>query len=321
MPKLLCLDGGGSKFMLGVVENGEIKGEPNVKHPADLPDLKEIISQEIQSNGFSGVAFATAGVILEHTIVKTSPNIKWLNNLNVKNWVDENWKVPCWVINDMEAAAEGENAKGALKDVQNAIIETISTGWGGAEKREGKIYPAEPGHIYAGEEGKNKICGCGRIGCREALYSGNAVQKEILGLFPEKTENGKIQGLNPCVFLDQEAKKGNSWALEIYARVGKGIGETWAGALNRSSALERIVYSGRFAVSGMPFMINSIRKTMLNRIMFGHHQTMLAEEIASGKEKLIVCSELWPQGALIGAALIFEKLETELSTMAKASQN
>lgn len=310
--KLLCLDVGGDKVRCGSVENGKIQGKPKeFPCPASLSGLEKEIGQELEAESYNGVAFATAGVSQEHAIVEISPNIQWLTGLNVKQWVLDNWGLPCWVSNDMEAASEGENAQGALQDVQDAIMDTISTGWGGAEKRGGRICPAEPGHTYAGEEGKDKLCGCGRFACREALYSGGAIRKRIKEDFKAKVEDGKIEGLDPCAFLDREATAGKPWALAIYRWVGIGIGEAWASVLNRSSAIERIVYMGKFAVYGMPFMKDAIKETMLRRVMFEHHR----EAIKEGK--LIVKSALWPDGALIGAAIICERLDQEEKAVLK----
>lgn len=102
--------------------------------------------------------------------------------------------------------------------------------------------------------------------------------------------------------MDQEAAAGKPWALATYRRVGRGIGEAWASALNYSSAIERIVYMGKFAVYGMPFMKETIKETMLERAMFEHHREAIKED------RLIIKSALWPDGALIGAAIIFERI-------------
>ena len=332
--EVLVIDIGGSKIKVEYFYHGKgLNVCSQIKTPKNFVDFQEWFTAVIKEMKIDfhlggadfcldGIVFAIPGVVENHEQIVFCPNTRLFNDFNLKKWCEKTFKASCLLVNDIEAAIAGEMHSGALKGVRNAIMDTISTGWGGGEIREGRIYPGEPGHIYVAEA-EDLLCGCGRKGCAEAFYSGGAVRKRVSEYVLEACEraqefeiaelkdswNSTIDGLDPCAYLDQAAKKRKIWAIELYQEIGYGIGRIWASRLNCSSATERIVYTGRFALKGMPFMIDHVRTALHKRLVFKHHKNALIQEMTGDKESLIFRSQTWPESALIGGAILFEQIK------------
>jgi len=317
--KLFCFDFGGSKCGLGVMVDEKLfTGGDDYKifNPANLDGLKFVISKAIHEKGKpDGLAIATAGVIIDHKTIQVSPNIHWLDGINLAKWARDNWDLPCVVSNDMEAAVAGEMAFGNLKGIKNALMFTVSTGFGGAVVVDGKRIVSEPGHTKSPilVNGLSKICKCGKIDCVEAHLSGGGVRKLLRSVFMGQED--LFEGGDPCAYLDKEAAKEVPWATDLYNQIGTGIGEFWATALNLLSSTERIIYNGTFSIRAMPFMIEAIKKAMRKRLMFEHHKKVVSFPINDDTGGLIFETALEGENALYGAAAVYEEVLGEHHTI------
>lgn len=100
------------------------------------------------------------------------------------------------VENDANAAALGEHHYGAGRGVGDMIYITVSTGIGGGVLTGGRLLrgagflAGEVGHMVLSAEGQD-ICGCGRIGCWEAISSGTAIARQAR----EAVTAGRAPGL------------------------------------------------------------------------------------------------------------------------------
>lgn len=300
MAKVFTVDGGGDKFAYASVENGKVIQIKTFSAPTSMDGLKEQVLK-INADGlkkYDGIGFATAGVVQNHTTIVQSPNLHWLDNMNLREWALDVFGISCWVSNDIEAAGIGELREGELQGVRCGIIDTISTGLGGCTViripgAKELVIPGEPGHmVNFGLQGP--LCGCGKFGCNEARYSGGAVRRRVKQLFGDQIPSD----MDPCRFLDQEADKGRPWALQLYKEVGEGIALGWVNTLNRNGWIEEIVYMGRFGVYGMKHMRPYIEEVIRIGAMFSNHKNIP-----------IVQSRVWPNGAHIGVAAIFEECE------------
>ena len=300
MAKVFTIDGGGDKFAYASVKNGKVILFKTFHSPTSIDGLKGQILKVAHGGlkKYDGMGIAIAGVVQNNETIIQSPNLHWLDTINLKEWSQNAFGIKCWVTNDLEAAGIGELKEGELQGVRCGIIDTISTGLGGCTiiripGAKEVVIPGEPGHmVNFGLQGP--LCGCGKFGCNEARYSGGAIRRRVKQLFGDQIPSG----MDPCRFLDQEADKGRPWALQLYKEVGEGIGLGWANTLNRNGWIEKIVYMGKFGVYGMKHMRPHIEEVIQIGAMFSHH-----------KDISIVQSSLWPNGAHIGAAAIFEEHE------------
>ncbi len=214
--------------------------------------------------------------------------------------------MPVFLVNDMEAALAGEVAAGALRGCRWGLMDTISTGWGGAMLYNGVEVAAEPGHLWVGDAPSNLgNCGCGRQNCAEGRYSGGAVRRRVL---QEVEDTADARGdssyrvpdwMDPCAFADAEYWQHAPWARLLYHDVAKAIGEIWGSRLNLCPPVEKIVYTGTFAEHffALPDILDIVRARMIERSLFQDQHEIVP----------ITCAEA-PRGALLGAARIFERL-------------
>ena len=114
------------------------------------------------------------GIIIENS------NLPFKNFAIVKT-IKETYDLPTYLDNDANVATLGEFMFGAGKGTENMIFITASTGIGGGAVLNGKLFRGatgnalEVGHMTVSTEGPR--CGCGNVGCAEALGSGTAIGK------------------------------------------------------------------------------------------------------------------------------------------------
>ena len=308
MRSILTIDLGGTKASYAATRSSVVTVFENHVVPSSLNCFLEQIAALTAKYDFDGIAVAVPGVIVSNRTIVQTPNVPWLNNKSLADLLEERFARPSWLANDMEALALAELKYGALQEARCGLVQTISTGIGGCTcLRVGKaelVLPGEPGHSMFSLDGP--ACGCGRRGCVEAHFSGGAVRR----LVSRSIGNAILGRMDPCAHLDTAADEGAGWALEIYKRVGIGLGIAWANALNQNSCVEKIVYAGTFAVRGMRFMRRHIGQSISERAMFPHHRTISIEQ-----------SALWPNGAHLGGAVLFERCEASPATDDKVRPN
>jgi glucokinase len=120
-------------------------------------------------------------ILYEKGIVIEPPNLPGWKKVNLKKILEKEFNVPIHLDNDANCAALAEAKFGAGKRARHFIYMTISTGIGGGIIIDRKLYRGAIG--AAGEFGHMKIdskgytCGCGNVGCLEALASGTAIKR------------------------------------------------------------------------------------------------------------------------------------------------
>jgi predicted NBD/HSP70 family sugar kinase len=174
--------------------------------------------------------------------------------------------------NDMEAATEGEMARGVLKDFRWAVFDTISTGWGGNLILNGQRVDGEPGHANVRFD-LAYPCGCGKFGCFEAFYSGSALQRRLLQIL-EARQGSSPPGSDLWQFFYHEAATGTSWAAALLDDWAEGVGRGWGNVLNRIRPMQAIVYMGTTAESmlAQPRVQQHLRATLQQICMFPEHK-------------------------------------------------
>ncbi|MBI3910352.1 MAG: ROK family protein [Armatimonadetes bacterium] len=285
--RVLAVDVGGTK-----VDAMVFAGDPGTPRPTLLPETRQTFETPDQPPAqalgefqawlrdvasqweVDGWAMAVAGPLAEdHRQILTSPNIPFISHARPEEWdLGLLANRPFALANDLEAAAAGEVRWGryGIAD-EYVILDTISTGWGGAFINRGEVWPGEPGHNpYVPVDGLP--CGCGRFGCYEAYFSGSAAARRVREHFLARGAPVP-EDEDPNRRLADAAQAGELWALALLHEFGAGIGLGWAESLNRLSRLHRILYMGGFAVAMMPFMEPAIRASIRARSRFPRHWT------------------------------------------------
>jgi glucokinase len=256
--KKVGVDLGGRWLRIGVIDpinNGAIPQPDTPRNgPQSWNEFVDIILS-IAHNDVEGYGIAVAGPVENHSTVIRGPNLPWLNGRNVRQELELVLGGRVVVSNDMEAAAEGEMARGILQHYKWAIFDTISTGWGGCLILDGQRIDGEPGHMNVSSDPRY-VCGCGRIGCYEVHYSGSAMKKRILHELRDQNIafafDSNVSDSQVWEHFHQELDADASWAVSLLDDWAEGVGKAWANVLNRIRPLQAIVYMGTTAEKLIP---------------------------------------------------------------------
>ncbi len=238
------IDVGGTKIAAGVVgPDGAIVARTNRDTPADSVDqtaaaICDAAAELIAGHDVEAVGIGAAGFVSsDRSTVLFAPNLAWRDEpLGAR--VAETLKIPVVVENDANAAAWGEFAFGAAKDVEHMVCITVGTGIGGGVVIDGELVRGE--HGVAAELGHMRVvpgghrCGCGARGCWEQYASGRALVREGRA----QAESGSLaaaQMLSVCGITDpaeltgpmitKAAAEGDPCAVELLDDLGRWLGE------------------------------------------------------------------------------------------------
>jgi glucokinase len=129
----------------------------------------------------AAIGVATPGTMdIPGGVILDPPNLKPWQNVPVRQYVHDMFRLPTAFQNDANAAAFGEYWVGAGREARSMVLFTLGTGIGGGivlgdHVIEGEhSHGAEVGHMKI-ETTKPRLCGCGRYGCLEAYASATSV--------------------------------------------------------------------------------------------------------------------------------------------------
>jgi glucokinase len=191
---LIGVDVGGTKVAAGLVSAaGEITCQTRTPMAANnaVAGLAAVISAidavRAAAHAHSGIGGPISGIGIcapgpldpRTGIVINPPNLPGWRNFPLAAEISKIYSLPVRVDNDGNAAALAEALWGAGRGFRNVFCATIGTGIGTGIVFDGRIYHGRTG--AAAEGGHNTIdyrgprCGCGKLGCIEALASGPAI--------------------------------------------------------------------------------------------------------------------------------------------------
>jgi len=278
---VVSLDVGGTKKLASVVNSAQgiisslKKQTPeNNSHESFSGSLVDLTNEVIQQSGITpeqvaSIAVGIPGSVnIETGIIGMAPNLG-LKNYNVKEHLNNRLPYPVLIENDVNLAAAGELAFGAAKGKKNVLVVFIGTGIGSGLITDGKIYrgsgwvAGEIGHINVHEQGPK--CGCGKVGCFEALASRTAVVRQIVS----EIKKGKQSVLKERIDKNKEIKSkalfkaleaGDKLAVKTVNQSCKTIGRVLAG-INNLMNFELIILGGGMMEANENFMLPKIQNT------------------------------------------------------------
>jgi len=173
--------------------------------------------------------------MIEEGSIKYTPNLP-LNNTNLKNILQEKFKVKVEVENDANCVALSEVRFGCKK--KNFIVFTLGTGIGGGIIINGELYNGFTGNGFAGEFGHIIINNGKEF---ENLAAGKVIKKL------SKKFYGKELMVSELVRIKSNYSKKILKEIGIY--FGQGIG-----SLINVFDPEVVILSGGFKEAGKPFL-------------------------------------------------------------------
>ena len=315
----LAIDLGGTRTRVALVgRNGEISSKQVSSTLAQrgredvvarlLATVESVAARARDSLGDSlvGVGVSQAGPTdRESGVANEPPNLPGWDGFSIKPVLEEMLAISASVANDASLAALAEHVYGAGRGHANMLYMTVSTGIGGGIIIHGKLYTGSQG--FAGELGHIIIdrngppCGCGSVGCLEALASGTALARMARERLAQgetgrlvEACGGDLEKLD-AVMVTEAARDGDPLARDLVRQVSANLGVGIVSLVNAFDP-EVVVIGGG--------MSNS-----LDLFMPGIAAEMDRPPFARLRQGVsIVRSELGDDAGLLGAAaLAFEE--------------
>ena len=190
------VDVGGTKVAAGLVDSdGAIIHQTRTPMlPTDAVSALSAVTSAIDSvrasaspnpalqGRIAGIGICAPGPLNPRTgVVINPPNLPGWRNFPLTAEISKTYSLRVRLDNDGNAAALAEAVWGAGRGHRNVFCATIGTGIGTGIVFDGRIYhgrsgaAAEGGHMSIDYRGPR--CGCGKLGCIEALASGPAIAR------------------------------------------------------------------------------------------------------------------------------------------------
>jgi predicted NBD/HSP70 family sugar kinase len=141
MQKYVCMDIGGTSLKYGLADaqgnfftKASMPTEAATKGAASVIEkAKYIVRKYQETDGISGIAVSTAGVVDPETgrILYASENIPGYTGTKLGELLAADSGLPCTVENDVNSAGLGELWLGAAQGAQDVFCLTVGTGIGG----------------------------------------------------------------------------------------------------------------------------------------------------------------------------------------------
>ncbi len=263
-----AVDFGGTKLMVGLVdEAGRIHAHHSLPTPQGGPEaVADAVSRVIQIlvlqerlvlQDLVGIGATVPGLADTETgVLRYAPAHGW-RDVPFAHMLTDRLGLIARISNDVNACALAEQRFGAGKGVSNLIWITISTGIGGGLILNGQLYTGggfagEIGHFVVEEGGP--LCGCGHMGCLEAVASGPAIARRA-------GEAGLL--VSDSISVARLAREGNLIAVEVMAQTGRYLGRAVACCLNMLDP-DLIVFGGGVSRS-LDLILPALQATVSER--------------------------------------------------------
>ena len=286
MPKLIVgIDVGGTKVAGGLVTlKGRLVKSLVVSTHAEkgfktsYSQIAHLIERLIKLAGgkenVAGVGVCAPGPLNPKTgVIINPPNLPGWRNIELARLLESHFHLPAKVENDANAAGLAEVLFGAAVGYRDVFYVTVSTGIGTGIIINKKIYHGKNG--VAGEGGHVSIdfrspyrCGCGTLGCIEALAAGPGMARRARVALEQEynrpsllreLSGGDLRMITP-VMIQEAARRGDDLAKSLIEDTGFYLG-VWLGGMISLFDPEAILIGGGVAQIGKP-LFDRMRKTI-----------------------------------------------------------
>lgn len=305
--RAIGLDIGGTKVLGLAVDTatGEVLEERRVPTPRGseaLVDALVDVSRSLRDPdaGDAAVGVGIAGLVDVRGVVRYSPNLPGVIDLELRDRLVEALGVPVTVDNDATTATVAEHRLGAGRDSTDMVYVALGTGIGGGLVLDGDVrrgahgFGGEIGHMVVDRDGA--ICACGRRGCWETIASGSALGE----LARERAEAGRAPAIVEAAGGDAQAVTGEHAVLAAVEgdEVARAVIDVYADsvALGISALIvaldPAVVVVGGGVVDAGEIVMAPVRGAVAHRVMGGQHRPQVP----------VVAAAFGGASAAIGAA-------------------
>jgi glucokinase len=198
-----------------------------------IVQLIEQVRGDVPNEMVLGIGVGTPGPVDGRTgVIYEAPNLKGWIDVPLKQMLHDATGLPVVVGNDANVAALGEWHFGSGHGTNDFIYVTISTGIGGGVIADRNLLlgrkgiAGEVGHVVVQVDGPR--CGCGNLGCWEALASGTALARRATEAIeagePTILRGAYAEGSISAVHVALAAAANDPLASRLMEREGELIG-------------------------------------------------------------------------------------------------
>lgn len=219
----LAIDLRPSTAALAVIDiNGKLLGRRDVELPLQTRSREEAkqaftrvavaarsLDSSVENRAVGGIGISVSGRVDPKTRqLIFAPNVPWVVE-DFRKELEDALGSPVQIENAANACLYGARWFGALGDVSNLIVVTVSEGVGAGLLVDGRLLhgfngmAGEFGHMPIAEDGP--LCGCGNTGCWETLASNRAGLRYYKELVPGSDVNTFQQLLDLALAGDIQA--------------------------------------------------------------------------------------------------------------------
>lgn len=279
-------DLGGTKMIAAVVDAGSrIIAAERAKTPAEqgigklFEQMCALIRRAVEQAGIAVSDLAGIGVAVPGPVDWAKGVVLQLTNFGISDYplrdkLQKEFGVPVAVDNDVNAGTWGEYVLGAAKGVRDLVGVFVGTGIGGGLILDGRLYrgarggAGEIGHMVIREGGA--LCGCGQLGCVEALSSRLAMAKDAVALSSSGKLGGAAAGAGTDLkkfkssFFERALQDGDPAITALVRRSAENMGIALANLVNLLNP-EAIVLGGGLISRIGPFYRDAAERSMRQR--------------------------------------------------------
>jgi len=309
----LGFDLGGTKMLTqiydsewNVVAKERKRNKPGAGAKVGVDRIVETIESvlkkaDLKAEQLHGIGIGCPGPIdMDNGILHDLPNLGW-EEIPIKERLEDEFKIPVAVLNDVDAGVYAEYRRGAGKDARCVMGVFAGTGIGGGCVYQGEILRGktssafEIGHVQVMSNGPR--CGCGQRGCLESVASrlwiaSQAARAAYRGDAPHLLENaGTDLAKIRSGALSASIKEGDEAVEDVIREAARYIGIAIAGVVNLINP--EVVILGGGMVEAMPeLFVDRVEKSANKRVMPAFEDTFK-----------VVPAELEDDAGVLGAAL------------------
>lgn len=265
-PVTLGVDIGGTRLKLGLVRDGAVRARAvlplSVSTAADLTQTiadaaaalsaAHALTPVAMGVGIPGVLGLGGGPVLQ------SPNLPWLNGVDLAAVLQDAVGLPVRCDNDANCVGWGEAVAGAGRGVADQLCLALGTGVGGSLVVDGQLAHGgrgrgmELGHLCV--EPSGAPCGCGGQGCLEQYASKTGLLRMMAELGVPTSGDDAVPELFAL------AAAGEPRAKAVVHAAGCALGRAIA-SLHALTGVGCVVFAGGIAAA-LPQLTPSLRATL-----------------------------------------------------------
>jgi glucokinase len=262
---------------------------------------------KVDPSKLQGIGVGCPGPLdLDKGVILDAPNLGW-TNVAVKATLEQEFKCPTVIANDVDAGVYGENQFGAAKNARCVVGVFPGTGIGGGCVYEGRIMRGkksscmEIGHIQVIPDGPR--CGCGLRGCLEAVASRLAISAQAA----QAAHRGQAEHLRAIIGTDlsdirsgalAEAIAEGDEVVELIVRdASRHIGVALAGVVHLLSP-DYVVLGGGLVEAMPKIIVQTVTATARDHVLPSFRDSFKVVAAELGDDATAMGAAAWAKASL-----------------------